>query len=94
MAKANTVRLGDYVVTSAHNHTGRVYMIHNIFAETGEDDAWFRMQKPALPESARRERWVSILCHEGGAVQVPESDVKIVGKFDFNNPHDGSYFRD
>lgn len=93
MAKENEARLGDFVTTNKHGHRGRVYMIHHNFGETGESMDWFRAQVRALEESMLKERWISILCHEGGAVLVPESEVVLTAPFEFDNPWAGTYFR-
>ena len=94
MAEKNEVRLGDFVTTKKHGHRGRVFMIHHNFKETGESMDWFRGLVPALEEATLTERWISILCHGGGAVQVPESDVEAwKAPFEFDNPWADTYFR-
>lgn len=93
MAKADTVRLGDFVTTKRHDHLGRVYMIHHSFKDTRESMDWFHGLVPALEESTLTERWISILAHGGGAVLVPESDVVLASPFEFDNPWANTYFR-
>jgi len=84
------IRLTQFVKTKRHGHIGRVMGIANFFGETGESNSWFKLQ--GLNESAKDERWVSILIHNGGAAQVPESDVEIIESFEFVNPYADRYF--
>lgn len=92
MAKENEVRLGDFVTTNGHGpYRGRVYMIHHNFGETKLSMDWFRAR--GMGESALTERWISILVHEGAAVQVPESEVVLTAPFEFDNPRASAYFR-
>lgn len=89
--------IGDYVKTHPHNHVGRVFAKHHNFAGTNENEEWFKGQRPALSEEARNMNWYSILCHKGGSVTVPESDLikaqttPINGEFE--NPWEVHYFR-
>ena len=94
MANKGDIRLGDYVAADTHGFKGRVYRIDHSFLTTDEDEQWFQRQSPKLDEAARRERWISILCQEAGAVMVPESVVTLIPAFEFENPWKKFYFRD
>ena len=94
MANKGDVRLGDYVVADTHGNKGRVFRIDHSFSTTGESEQWFQCQSPKLDEATRSEHWISILCHEGGAVLVPESGVTLIPAFEFENAWKESYFRD
>jgi hypothetical protein len=90
--------VGQFVKTSTHNHVGRVKAKHIMFSETDENEQWFNLQRPRIHESAKNEPWYSILCHNGGAVMVPERDLNEVSDvfFDgtFENPWNDFYFKD
>ena len=88
------IRLGDYVETEFHGHKGRVTGIAQYFGDTNESDVWFTHQEPAYQPEQKMERWISILCHNGGSVMVAESRVKQIGKFAFKNPWAAEYFAD
>jgi hypothetical protein len=78
--------LGDYVITKTHRHMGRVYKKYNAFYEThehtkdgGKDtSSWFGGQKPKLSKRTLDKPWYSILCKDGGAVLVPESELAAI----------------
>ena len=88
------IRLGDYVETEFHGYKGRVTGIAQCFDDTNETNSWFIRQEPSYDKEAKMERWISILCHNGGAVLVAESRVNQIGKFDFKNPYADEYFAD
>jgi hypothetical protein len=89
----NGAKLGDYVKTNRHGHTGRICAKHHSFRDTGENEGWFKMQVPALPESARNQSWYSILVHDGGLVLVPESNiVEMLEPFELKNVWESYYF--
>lgn len=83
--------IGDYVKTKRHNHVGRVYKKHYCFWEASEDENWFKIQK--LPESAKSESWVSVLCKDGGSILTPVSDCQLIEKIELNNVWEYFHFR-
>lgn len=88
----------DYVKTSVHNHIGRVCAKHHNFSSTSETLSWFEGQKPAKSKETLNEAWYSILCHEGGSVLVPESELIEVSTTPiggtFTNSWSDHYFRE
>jgi hypothetical protein len=84
-------RLGDYVRTLRFKHLGRVTDLH---WSCPHGNVWRRQQVGIRPEQFTNEKWVGILCHEGGAVTVPLSDVVVVDPFPFENSFADMYFRD
>ena len=76
---------GDYVTSSRFGHTGRAYKFRLL---TNEDAEWVAEQSIPLTIENLQERFVSILCHKGGAVLVPESSLtKIDPIEDFEHPY-------
>lgn len=70
-------KLGSYVRTSDHGHTGRIYEIHD---GCPEGAAWRMGQEvPLQGEYAEgRGTWYSILVHPAGAVVVPADLVAVI----------------
>ncbi len=90
--------LGQFVKTKTHNHTGRITHKYHLFSETNEEEWWFNVQRPAIPEEAKSKPWYSILCHGGGSVMVPEEDIRDVSDDfrgeEFDNVWASFYFKD
>jgi len=83
------VALGDYV-DAPHGMTGRVTKIHH---QCPEDKGWIGMQSPAYSQQElARERWVSVLVHNGGSICVTENRLRMCKKFKLNNSWAGFYF--
>lgn len=86
-------KLGQFVVTERHQHRGRIYSKHHDFKGTGEPDSWFNIQDPRIPESKKSEPWYDILCKDGGAITVPESDIlEIEEPYELKNIWEDFYF--
>ena len=84
--------LGDYVQENnvQYGRKGRAYDLHWQCPET---EQWIALQTVPVTEAERRERWVSVLTEEGGAIVVPESRLKVVDPFPLYNWSEKYYFR-
>lgn len=82
MAKAY---LGDWVESKRYGHQGRVYRKHQDYFSTGNGPHWFELQQ--LPAETKTEPWYSILVHGGGRVDVPESDIELLGNVRWHLHH-------
>jgi hypothetical protein len=86
-----SIYLGDFVKTTKHRYTGRVYMIHH---SCPQDGAWIAGQTVPVTDDERNEHWVSILVHPSGSIVTPMSDCTVIDPFEFHNPWADMYFRD
>lgn len=86
---AATPVLGSYV-RDLFGRTGRVTDVH--LTGTPEGAAWLSGQAYLTPEQKAESRWVSILCHGGGAVVQPASTVEVIDPFPFVNSWAADYF--
>lgn len=71
----NIVALGDFVKSSSHGHTGRVYKIE--YADEGWK-GWLDLQRIQPTQEQRDGEWIGILCNVHGAVSVPEDTCIII----------------
>lgn len=85
------VVLGDFVQTKMHGQRGRVYKIH---VGCPESRGWFAALVPPMDDEVYDEgRWLSILCHNGGAVVRPDFDCEVIEPIEgFTNVWSNFYF--
>ena len=89
---ANNIVFGDYVRSTNHGHTGRVYQFETL---TAEDQSWVNYQNIKLSQAQQQEPMICILVHNSGAVSVPANTcVRILPIADFNHPYNDEYFSD
>ncbi len=86
------VAMGDFVKSTSHGHTGRVYKIE--YTDDSWND-WLSLQSiPPTPEQIKGE-WIGILINGHGAVSVPEDTCTIIPPIeDFYRQHKDSPFEE
>lgn len=82
-------KIGDYVKTKKHGHTGRITDIHGVCPES---QWWIDGQKIPVTKDELSGLWYSILCEPAGAAVVSESDLVKVKPFPFTNMWKDKYF--
>jgi hypothetical protein len=88
----NPCYLGDFV---EHINEPRLKgRIHQVHWSCPEKNTWLRGQTLLGPNPMQYKdgRWVSILTHEGGAIVVPDSFVRVIDPFPIRNNNMGMYF--
>ena len=80
--KMNVFKIGDYVATSNHGYTGRIYGFEDRNSITAD---WFDCQSIQSTDDQKNGVWVKVLVHFGGAVVVPFDTLTRLPKFKFEN---------
>lgn len=86
----STVCLGDYVI-APHGYRGRVHQVHPYGCP--ESDDWLAIQEIPVTQY-KRERWVSVLVHDSGAVVAPMALCEVIEPFPFTHSSAHLYFRE
>ena len=71
----NKIKLGDFVKSSNHGHTGRAYKIEQ---PDNSWTGWLSAQSIQANVEQVRGNWIGILCNEHGAVSVPEDTCTVI----------------
>ncbi len=88
---SDDIIMGDFVRSTRHNHTGRVYHFRRL---TNEDSDWVKAQEIPVTIEEIQGCWLGILCHKGGSVLVPyDTCTKIPPIEGFSNPWNSEYFK-
>jgi hypothetical protein len=93
------IRIGDHVVSSRHQHRGRVTQIEKLDLEDRGTQDWLSGLSIPVTKPQKIGEWISILVDGGGAVSVPASSVKVLTKAryekaygEYTSPYSDKYF--
>ena len=85
----HSIYLGDYVADD-YGRLGRVY---NVYYSCPQNTDWLTIQLHPFTDAERKERWMSVLVHDGGAIVTCESRLTRVEPFILFNTSEDFYFR-